>query len=506
MFEMSTIGQVILVYIFVFFVLLALFTQLTKPVGRLLVSFIVAGMVTFLTLVIINQNPVFLDEETAALKLIDGALKRTVDSDSLFAQEQILLIDVAAHSQLIPSPQPLFNDTTAKASIVDHQKLANLFHWIILDSVNRYIDVLVNDVLLEDKTAADSSIRNSLVRLTSQKKIVQAQRITRHASAEGTTFDLSGIPSYSVDINEKDGIYFSHALLDSVGRPSLPYMLYLNRQKLAPPVEIRARLFKQRLSPMNNKEAWVGNWFIPDLILTEEAITGKSLAAPSSFLERILSWSADFFFGSRLTASAGVARFLPIGLGAACQQEGQRELMEQFRLAKKSGQRVTVLIGSFTDDKDLHQTVYGPMHGGLILLNVYFNLVAQRHVLSYGYLFFLWVGYWFILWLLLFLRLPADKASKNRIETLEKTYLKKWVKWVKRKPKPVRVPIYFIYFTVREIGFNQLHYWLLLALLISVAICFGHVVNVMGLTIFLAAMDFGLRGLREDMSSKTNVN
>jgi hypothetical protein len=54
-----------------------------------------------------------------------------------------------------------------------------------------------------------------------------------------------------------------------------------------------------------------------------------------------------------------------------------------------------VVIGDF-EDSDIHQTIYGPTPGPLILLNVYLALVHEDNILHLNFLLFLFLGFFLI--------------------------------------------------------------------------------------------------------------
>ena len=68
-----------------------------------------------------------------------------------------------------------------------------------------------------------------------------------------------------------------------------------------------------------------------------------------------------------------------------------------------------VLMGDFNND--VHETIFGPMPGTLILLNVYLTLKGNHHLLSLSWIIFIIAGYMIFSRLMLF---PENDTEKIR--------------------------------------------------------------------------------------------
>lgn len=509
--------NIITIYLLVLLVLLIFLPSLSKKITKIVITIILSVALTYLTLFEFNQNPIFLNEEISALNLFEPVLKNNIKLDPIISREKIILVDIAGHSKLIRHPQPLFNDSTATIPITDRVKLTALFEWLAYDSIQKQIDLVVCDILFDYSTPDDKNLHKVLRTLTDSDKLFLTKSSIPSSNTNNKISLVDSLTLYSVSIIKHENLYFSHNLLEEDGTPSLPYAMYLHRQNLVPPFESRSKFFSEHDKGLSNKEHLVINWFIPNLIFTNQDINGKEIKDSNSLFDNSYHSFMDYLFGnSKTNSQIEEVSFLPIGLGAACQKEGQDYLLEQLLYAKKNKQYITIFIGNFSGDFDIHQTAFGSIYGGLILLDIYLNLIEKLHQFDWFYMTFLLIGYFLIIWVLLIKKMPKidenlEQESKKRFLLSLPLFDKLSSYWIglgkkysffKSKyfnyleaffKKLIKSSFSIFNYLIQEIIIVQLHYWLLLMLLFSSVFFFRHIVNIMGLVIFLGAVDFGLK-------------
>jgi hypothetical protein len=461
-----------------------------------------ASVLTYLMLFEFNRRPIFLDEETDAIELLADLEQHTLDEQISLKNDEIILIDVSAHTQLVENKQPLFNDNTAKLLITDRTKLAKLINWLGDSAVCSNIGMVVCDVLLDYPTPFDDTLRLSFQKLISNNKLLVAKQNGMDSLRDDYWFGGTDI-GRSVDMIEYDGKYFSQRLLDENHRPTLPYELYRQHKLQAGDSTWFDHASKNRMfwefSLERTSGDRVSNWFIPDLILTEESSSGKPISEPPTVFGQIVKGFSDFLWGyENRETEASKFQLLPVGLGAATQDEGQQYIIDLLKNARdsthpKKNKRVTIFVGNFSDERDLHDTAFGKMHGGLIILNTYLNLINQQHFIGGGYIFMIWL--FFLLVIARFLWRIQILSTNG--EDLLVEWAKKPLRWIASKLKigaSVGITVFMFF---EEFVLNLLHYWLLLIILL-ISVHYAHkLVNMMAIVVILLAVDFSIRTLHK---------
>ena len=228
----------------------------------------------------------------------------------------------------------------------------------------------------------------------------------------------------------------------------------------------------------NGDTDWYLNTFIPELPFSdEERLLGNAPNQPSKTWFRMIM---DDMLGNRPLLSRQRAEMTadgngPLNLGYLLTESGQTDLAA--RLEQKSGPYRIVFIGSFQDpENDVHNTVFGAMHGSVILLNIFYELQQGHHHVSLLYLVMLLAGFWYIT------RVLVRRAVRVQPEP-EPTASGNWLGRV----------FDFLRFLYRFVFEEERHVWLLLILVILADLIFGHIINIMGLAIYLVVFDALLR-------------
>jgi protein-S-isoprenylcysteine O-methyltransferase Ste14 len=221
---------------------------------------------------------------------------------------------------------------------------------------------------------------------------------------------------------------------------------------------------------------------IPDLFLTDELAAGRPVSEPTTIFEKIGRGLLGLFFElNQPENETGEHILFPVSLGAATQSTGQDLILNA--LANKGNKHVTIFIGSFSDERDIHKTAFGEIHGGLIIMNAYLNLMSQHHYVEPGYAMMLFVLFTLVAWRLIHRIRVISKANTDVTRKFRDRETNDSGFWKGA------------YYYIEEYFVNPSHYWILLAILLISILFFNRLVNVMAIAIILAAIDFSIRAL-----------
>ncbi|HEV7781574.1 MAG TPA: hypothetical protein VGO58_09920 [Chitinophagaceae bacterium] len=98
----------------------------------------------------------------------------------------------------------------------------------------------------------------------------------------------------------------------------------------------------------------------------------------------------------------------------------------QEALRTSSVQKRNIFIGSFNHaHDDVHKTLYGDIDGGIIMINIYYNLLLHGNEISFLYNLFL-VSFFFVVFLMMFYTKRKSYQYKSLVMTIvAKIILKK---------------------------------------------------------------------------------
>ena len=516
---------VILIYLIVLVPLALLVRTLSFTAYRWLFTILHGLWLTVLTLSCSNTQPLFLAEEAEALSIVTylrQLFTSEKSNDQLNSTDNFLLVDVSMDTQLLTKPKErLFKKYGAVTSGVDRARLTTFLNLFIQDSViGRSTELIVCDLLLDypsTNARVDVSLQKSLTALNQQQKLLIADSAERFSEKTGS--DPVSLQQAPVDFDLHDGLFFNYSLIDSAGRSSLPYKLYQlisNKRIISRPVPLLGRLIEERsVSDSTDRRVYWGlNTFIPELRIADAPI--QDLVNP-----RETTWLDEFL---------SLVGFTPSAEETVLQTETPvyelGELLNKPDLLRKhlslhQGKKTIVLIGSFKDpQRDVHQTAYGSMHGPLLLMNIYLNLVNGSHILSLSYLVFLitmfsWVSHQMLRkkincqddGLRLMLREWKEKLLNKRYVSKSNAEFSdtKNMSSTNSFPNTIAVMvglkqriIHVSKLIMEEAFLSKQPYWILLLILSISTLYFQHVINIMGLAIYIAAVDFSLRVLRQN--------
>jgi len=487
--------------------------RLRNPVFKWMFIIAHACLLTLLTLFLGVRYPYFWTEQAAAMTLLRPVsdLLKPDRIGPVMKKTQFLMLDVTRDIALVPSRGSDEDaDANGKKVITDRQKLADLLEWLGQDSIGRQIDQVVCDVQFQMPTDSitDGRLLQALNRLNNQHKLLMARSLLPdYDLAEPAWPNLFGpdLDGGLVDYTAYGGTFFNYQLMAAPDdqRPlpngwaavSLPYVLYQRTHHLEPP--LTGIWFRERRDDGSNT-AWGLSTFIPELFLTDDDVLNPESPGDSvTVLEKALIWLGNLRSDApRLTDASQSMALLRQDVGFVTSPRGRLLTKILLKQGRQAGKRTIVWIGVFKDaERDKHMTAFGLMHGSLLLINVYLNLVIGNHHIQFEYLCFLLFAFGGISWLLVRTKIHRAAASKQDTEP------------DRFASEVQRTTIHYVRHATRDIlnsvFIEKSHYWLLLITLTMSALLFGHVVNVMGLGIYLGAFSTSLTWLiqRSDHSA-----
>jgi len=134
----------------------------------------------------------------------------------------------------------------------------------------------------------------------------------------------------------------------------------------------------------NGAPTIASNYFIPEMLFSKEDI--DSLKIPGNF------------YGASVDSTVGRMELWQTLLKLG--DTSNYYLQEVLRT--RSPNKRNIFIGSFNhNNPDVHKTIYGDMDGGLVLLNIYYNLVLNENGFDLRYTLFVFEFFFLISWLIL---------------------------------------------------------------------------------------------------------
>jgi len=458
--------------------------------SRSIFIFIMASALTMLSVYTPELLPLRFGEELAALDWaasLKEQLRGTRTKAERFLEQNCTLIDVSHDLVLLSAPdQP---DSTSVLAITDRARLATLFQWLARDT--GLFDVVVVDVLFDLPTAQDSALARSLELLAEQGRLALAappKGIDLPSAFREVTLTAS---LGRIDEEEHDGIYFEHVLVkEREGSsadliPSLPYRAYALASGIEHMNGYSGFLGVAREHGRSGSKT-IRTWFHPQLLagVEEDAGWWKGLGAHVGF-------SKDHFDLSgkrRLEALRSLNSALPLGM---CTSDiGSGETLFLHALFKKRHEAEGphfVVVGNFLDpERDVHQTIHGPMHGTAIIIGILHELFEGGHHASWSFTLFMLLAFAVVVWLLVLRslgRVKRNKGAKAPSADLAQ----------KRPPK-----FSILRRIVHALFLDELHYWMLFVMLLVAMICFDRVINIMSIALFLISMELVFRSMAVD--------
>jgi hypothetical protein len=520
----------ILLYLGTLFPIYFLAKVLRHTVHRWLIVFLHSLWLLFLAVSCSTEAPVFLSEESDGLGVIEGFSggRTSATLKQYIGDENLVFIDVSDNIQLLDD---VFRNAadTSQLIVTDRLKLTELLNWLAKDStVYRLYDQLVLDILINQAyqdPAVDSALRQSLTNSVFADKLLLANSQINSLPDE-IAFPSDDLPTYSVDMEKYNDVFFNYSLMrsDGCGSPltaTLPYEWYLrytNRKSSTFEFPVIGTILKETDSNTGTV-SWGLGTFIPNLKLRDNDINYPVSGNQLSLWEKLLSsLSLGQHESGGLRRSESPVQVMKLGF---LLRAGKQVFTQKLQAAKDAGKRTTIIIGAVSDKaSDIHNTAYGNMHGTVLLTNVFLNLQNGGHLITLGYAAFLWIAFLVISHSVFSRNIEKDHDGMYILYTEIKSYLvpagvtrlaaaihEKWASVVRKGKNALSntLPKSSVWMTsgfvsfkeqlykiANKLIFSKKHYWLLLLLLWISVVYYNKVLNIMGLGVYLFAIDFTL--------------
>ncbi|RZL44724.1 MAG: CHASE2 domain-containing protein [Pedobacter sp.] len=313
-----------------------------------LISFLHSFILIAFTAIWMNTGFTYGDEQL--LIKWSSILKRLVfNIDVDPPKKDFIFINLAYEKALIPREDGLGNEV-----ITDREKLAIIFN--IIKKHQKEIKFTISDVFLQGKSDQDSLLQASVNGI---KNIIFPTHLANNGNIE--KLDLN-VPHAIADYEMASSGFMKFKLYQSDSLPTVPVFLYekLNKHQIT----------KSNALYFDNGKPSLNSLIIDYQIRAHELFEQKEY--PVVTLSEILMLPEDIIFNEFL-------------------------------------KNRIVVIGDF--NTDVHETVYGPTPGTLILLNIYLTLKNGQHIISIWWLIFLLASYTIFSRLMLFP--PPDEDENN---------------------------------------------------------------------------------------------
>lgn len=448
-------------------------------IARIVFITLMAVVLTALSVYVPQLLPLRFGEELAALgwsASLKENLRGTRTDAERFLEQNCTLVDVSHDLQLVRAPdQP---DSTAVVAITDRKRLATVLDMLAHDTA--LFDVVLVDLLLDLPAEGDTLLARALVFLADHGKLAIAKpplgafipsTLTGHAFAGAFG---------RVGEREHDGLYFRHTLLaptavDGPPIPSLPYRAYT----LATGVERIDRtsaLFGFARESGAKESTFIRTWFNPQLSAgrVEEPGWWEGIRAELG----LSTGTYDLAGRERMEALRSLNAAIPLGAVAAeVSADGGAFIRAVLSERDEAEGPHFVVIGNFLDpERDVHQTIHGPMHGTAIIIGVLYELLQGGHRASLAFTGSILLAFAIIV-LVLVNRCFGRVGSKVKEVSSDSSSGGRGV--------VVRM--------ARSLVLDEAHYWLLLIVLLVASVYFDRIINVMSMTMILGCMELVFR-------------
>ncbi|GAB4034609.1 hypothetical protein [Spirosoma gilvum] len=401
-------------FLAIFAAVYVLLKSVSHKTFRWLFPIVNSLLLTAFTVGCSGQFPLLLGEQAvlfSGLHHFHSQLHQNQSINALLGENRLLLVDVSHDLALVP-------DSSLNASwrtnqlITDRQKLTQFLTSLNQDSARQFVSMVVCDLTFGDfstEPTQDKALQSALNTLNAEGKLLIAKsELAGNRSVKGAlSINTDAMAGGSVDITKYyEGKFFHYKLYEEKpdSLPSLAYVLYDSLQK-RPPVAHSTCPPTLRKRPSG---LWTSASFVPDFWIDNEDVSRET----EGELEKSHSWwlrLARLFAHAPeegLQEASGRLRDNFFYLGQVTDTDtsefgGRTAFREQLRDNYNHCKQNIVFIGLFEDpERDMHQTLVGSMHGSVLLLNMFMNLLAGSHLIGFGYLLYLLIGFWGVGYLL----------------------------------------------------------------------------------------------------------
>ncbi|MVM31118.1 CHASE2 domain-containing protein [Spirosoma sp. HMF4905] len=476
-----------LLFLVVFGAVYLLLKSLPRQTFRWVFPIVNALLLTVFTVFYSGQFPLLLKEQVAlfsGLHHIQSQLHQNQSINALLKDNRLLLVDVSHDLALIPDSS-LNASWRSNQLITDRQKLAQFLKSLTneQDSSRYFVDMVVCDLTfgsLSPNKAQDEALQAAFDSLNAQHHLLIAKSdLTESKSVhDNSAVNTEVLDGGSVDITKYyDGTFFTYDFFDSTERhlASLPTVLY-NRLMAAPS--------KPGCPPSSSAQAKgfiKSDLFVPEFWIDNEDVSRETESESESahpWLPPLFNWGEA---ESDTSLENATGRLLPnlFRLGEVTDPDttefgGRTAFLEQLRDNYNHCKRSIVFIGLFEDsDRDMHHTLVGQMHGSILLINMFMNLLAGSHLIGFGYLLYLMAGFWGVGYLLM----QEPHHLKKKAPSKKSGSWIKLTNWLREKG-----------YTFAQRLINNQAYILAFLVLLGAIAFFNHLINLVVIGVYIATV------------------
>lgn len=480
---------------------------LAKPIYyssrvRIIIIFLHAFVLVLLTIFVFNKPGWRWSEQRDLI----GLVKDNEQEAYHFIQENFILVDNSYDKVLLPYEEGDEDDSTS-FTLTNRKSLTSFLKLVNQNKAN--IDFVVCDIGFDFPTNDDSALKTELLQLRADDKLLLSLNGWK---TENTALQLADEVYGNISEEGNEQLFVSH-IIKRNEYYSLPYKLYhsINKIKTGEPFLLR-NLFWEKDSV--GRTSLATNTFFPEFSFTDEKMLTENIRVPgnNAGIQPDTGYEQDsrhYYF-----------------LSQPLSEYGQIEFSKNLSQRKKKGYKNIIFIGTFTSpDEDIHQTLYEPLHGPTILLNILYALHQGKHHLSLGFLLLLFIGYFLVSYVLVYACLKL-KFFPDRVIKQAKIALT-WTKDIflinkknapgKSKRNSKKKGIYkeksgfaglirrTVIASLDFIFIEEIHFVLLLLLIGIVKFLTGYLINGMSLLIYFGVINLSLKYAKEKIITNTKI-
>ncbi|MGB4772852.1 MAG: hypothetical protein WBP58_15410 [Chitinophagaceae bacterium] len=285
-----------------------------------------------------------------------------------FIRDHFILVDNSYDKQLLPN-EDFDGEDSLVFTITDRNKLTSFFR--VLANQASEIDLVVCDIGFNVTTPADSLLRKEMNRLMTENKLLMSGGV----KSDNPLFRFPDSITGNIVEQTTDYLFVSHHMLTKKSW-SLPYQLYQRLDSIKPGKTYFGKRLLVEKDQLGQRHIAV-NPFFPVFRLTNENMLLYGFKQDKDSMQSSESNTYPFFH-----------------VGEVSSDLGQGVFVEDLQKRKKQGKRNIIFLGSFVStDEDIHRTIYKPLHGPVILLNIYYAMHEGSHRLSLAFVLILFLGF-----------------------------------------------------------------------------------------------------------------
>lgn len=458
-------------YLSFLFVCLLLVPFLVRSMWiRCLFIFLCGIFLTWLTIFVVN-NPAWRWGEIKDQLAISKTFRN--DSAYKYIKDNFILIDNASDKAFRPDPEE-DPDDSLHTIITDRKKLYSFFS--LIDQQSDLIDFVIVDIGFDLTTVYDTALFNSMSRIAKKGKLLLSR------SSDSLRNDILRFPdSLYGDIREKtnERLFVSHYTSRN-SFVSLPYKAYLKFYNL----NAHNTAFANLCIESDQKDIYYcNNPFFPDFQVYDE---------------KLLLNDIRLFDVTDTTIETDFPSDTYFKLGKTINDRYRNDFISALSLRKREDRKNVLLIGAFSSpDEDIHQTLFGRLHGPVIMLNVFYALYAGQHRIALSEVLLLLFVYLLISTLLIYhsLGIPLFRTFKSPFLISYRGRKGGYILLTALEffAKGILAIFHFVFV-------EELHYTLLLSLGFIYFLFTGKIINVLSLLFFIGVLEKAIQYSKKSLN------